>query len=483
MFSARQFFRVCWFRESSHRFDRLLNGGHAVENGLAQSRGTLGASLDVRRLGRSGAVAIITAIAAPILLMIVGFVADFAYASYINQRLARAADFATLGSVSQTAATEAGGYGDLLYMQQIGGLYWNANIAQLGVSGANFSLSVVSDGNGGAIATSTYNCRVPTFFAGILGFNNIPVSGTAKASAHPLVYVNYYILVDASQSMGIASTQADMNRLYNAMAATPDGGCVFGCHVQQNGKTQINENVARAASPPIQLRIDAAVQAVQAILSQAQSIAGVSKNIKFALYTIQEDPASPITLHPIAALSNDYVALTTAAGTINLGNNNGNGRGDTDYLNELAAFNTALTTAGILNNGSGASATSPLNYFFIITDGLADTYGPCHGFYYHCTSAIDPLNCLPLKSKGTVGILYTTYAPIWKNNNPAAGVLDQSYIDLVSQPGIDAQIRPNLQSCASSASTFFEAQYGPDIVTQMQALFQSTQAASARLSQ
>ena len=60
------------------------------------------------RIGRAGAVALVTALCAPVLVMIVGFVVDFSYASYINQRLARATDAATIGAVSQTAATAAG---------------------------------------------------------------------------------------------------------------------------------------------------------------------------------------------------------------------------------------------------------------------------------------------------------------------------------------------------------------------------------------
>ena len=61
-------------------------------------------------IGQAGAVAIITAVAAPALVTIVGFACDYGYASYINQRLARATDSGTLGSISQTAATTAGGY-------------------------------------------------------------------------------------------------------------------------------------------------------------------------------------------------------------------------------------------------------------------------------------------------------------------------------------------------------------------------------------
>ena len=436
-------------------------------------------------VGRAGAIAIVTAVCAPILVMIVGFVIDFGYASYINQRLARATDAATLGSVSQSAATAAGGYGDTTFLQQTGVNYFNANTAQLSLTGANFSLSVTSDGSGGVIATGSYTYNVPTFFAGILGINSIPVSGSARTTAHPLVYLNYYILVDASQSMGIASTASDMTRLFNLVISSGnqsggETGCVFGCHVPTGTQTVSNEALAHAASPPIQLRIDAAVQAIQSIITQAQVIAGTNKNIKFALYTIQEDPASSTTLHPIYALSNDYASLLTAAGNMNLGNNNSSGRGDTDYPTELTEFTTALTTSLILTNGSGVSATSPLNYFFIVTDGVQDTFSNGCGST-HCTGPMNPLSCLLLKTKGTVGVINTIYAPIWNNNDPSSNVLEPNYKALVDP--ISSQIKPALQGCATSANYYFEANYGPDIVNAMQTLFQSTQSSSARLTQ
>lgn len=303
--------------------------------------------------------------------------------------------------------------------------------------------------------------------------------------------------------MGIAATQADMDALYQRVVATNNGtisdypGCVFGCHVKQNRpdgtlQTYTNEYLAHSYGSKLTLRIDSAVSAIQSIISQAQTIAATTQNIKFGLYLIQEDPASSTTVRSITPKptgyilplsgfippSTDYAGLQTAASTIDLGNNNINGRGDSDFPNELTTFNAMLTTALTLTNGSGASATSPLNYFFIITDGVSDIYGPPCA-YGHCTNALDPSNCTPLKSKGTVGVIYTIYSPIWDSNKPSALKLDKSYSDLVSP--FSNQIKPSLQSCATSSDYYFEANDGPDIVAAMQALFLKTQPSSARI--
>ena len=443
------------------------------------------------KLGRAGAVAIVTAVCLPALVMIMGFVADFAYASYINQTLARATDNATVGSVSQTAATAAGGYGDTAYMQNYGVNIFNANVSRLPFTGINFNLAVASDGTGGVTATGTYNFNVPTFFGRMLGINTIPVSGTAATSARPLVYVNYYILVDTSQSMGIASTAADMTKLYNLVVANRSGsggevGCVFGCHVigmdqNQSNMVIIESNEALAHTNNVVLRIDAAVTAVKSIISQAQSIAATAQNIQFGLYTIQQDPtANPLLpsslIQTVASPTTNYNALQAAASTIDLGKNVAAGTGDTNFPSELTAFNTILTTSGVIANGTGASAASPLNYFLIVTDGLTDiACGPsCHS-----TSAFDPSTCTQLKNKGTVGVIYTIYNPIYYPNNSTT--LEGNYSSLVKNYA--SQIQPNLQSCASSSGFFFPANDGPDIITAMQTLFQQTQAASARITQ
>ena len=138
------------------------------------------------KLGRAGAVAIVTAVCLPALVMIMGFVADFAYASYINQTLARATDNATVGSVSQTAATAAGGYGDTAYMQNYGVNIFNANVSRLPFTGINFNLAVASDGTGGVTATGTYNFNVPDLLRPDAGYQHDPSqrNGSDVGPAH-----------------------------------------------------------------------------------------------------------------------------------------------------------------------------------------------------------------------------------------------------------------------------------------------------------
>ena len=128
----------------------------------------------------------------------------------------------------------------------------------------------------------------------------------SQATATMPTYINYYILVDASQSMGIAATATDMQNLYNRVVKYGAGtggeqGCVFGCHVPAykmccSGSTQAVSNEVLAHSPkdvngnyiygtPISLRIDSAISAIQNIINIAQTQAGATANIKFARFT------------------------------------------------------------------------------------------------------------------------------------------------------------------------------------------------------
>jgi len=291
--------------------------------------------------------------------------------------------------------------------------------------------------------------------------------------------------------MGIAATQVDMDALYNRVvqyknASNSDPGCVFGCHVkakiQGTNKIQnyTNEDLAHNLNsyygPRINLRIDAAISAIQSIIQTANKIAGTTKNIQFALYEIQLDPTNNNLITSVASMSSDYPALLSSALTIELGNNDSGGQGDSDFPNELAAFTKMLSSSGVVANGSGASATSPLNFVFIISDGLSDVNGSSH-----TTGAFNSSNCDAIKKVATVGTIYTTFSPIYKSNNQSAG-FDSDYVRLVQKftTGTD-QLSAGLAKCATDTSYAFQATDGPDIVSAMQSLFQRTQPSSARI--
>ena len=275
------------------------------------------------------------------------------------------------------------------------------------------------------------------------------------------------MVTDISQSMGLAATTAGQSQL-----ASLTGGCQFGCHVYQNGQsgTQPYETQAHAAG--IQLRIDVIRQATQNMIRTAQQLATSTPFISFGLYTLQggnnttdqygkKADGQPFTT--MASPSTSYTSLYATAGALDLGDNNGNGIGDTDYADAM----TALTST-VPSSGTGASG-SPQQFVVQMTDGVDDVWassfsncpsGTVGWNGSHCTMAFDPSTCTALKNKGvTVGVIYTTYLPI-----PGDG----AYEGLVA-PFVD-KLAPNLQSCASPG-WFYQASDANDIQVAINALF------------
>ncbi len=423
-------------------------------------------------VSRRANVTAIFSICGAILSMAVGFTIDFGYAVNINQRLNQAADTAVLAAVSVTAADASGGYANAIsqsHFYNFGMQSWAVNTTGIPIQ-VTPSLSVVANSSGGATATLTYSASVPTYFAGLIGINSIPISGKATATSKPLTYVRYYILVDISQSMGIGATTTDMQNLYNRVVQYGQGtggetGCVFGCHVAESTQTYSNEYLAHNMSPYITLRIDSASSAIDNIISSAISAENsTSPNIAVGLYTMNDYPSATVTqiFAPTTSLSS-YASVS-----ISLGNNTSSGVGDTDFTDQITNFTTNYLQA----QGTGASSSSPLNYVFLITDGLSDVSCTTGGYYGHCAAAFSPSLCQQMKSKATVGIIYTTYLPIYANNTPSNGY-EVAYKNLAA-PYVSS-IPSNLQACASSSSYYYEASDGPSISTGMQTLFQSSQ--------
>ena len=331
----------------------------------------------------------------------------------------------------------------------------------------------------------------------MIGIPIMPLTSQISASANPLTYVDYYIAVDVSSSMGIGSTAADMNALYartsaNGGGAFGEAGCVFGCHVYAPGQKgpKTNEQLAHLISPKINLRIDAAVAAIQNIISIAQSKSGTNKNIRIGLYALNHDPNNSSQYYTvISPPSSDYATLITLANQIELGNNQTDTIGDSDFQHELSSLSGVLPST----NGTGASAISPKNYVFLIGDGLADNNNLTSCFNSQnntCSKPIDPSFCNPLKPRATVGVIYTVYNPIFKNNDPNQGTqflfnfYVGSYVTVDSKGNVTSdQMATNLQACSTDPSKFyFKASDGPGINTAMTNLFAST-LQDARLTQ
>ena len=82
-------------------------------------------------------------------------------------------------------------------------------------------------------ATVTYTAASQNAFGPIFGVSQINMNGDAASSLTMGKYLDFYLLLDVSGSMGIPTTTAGQNQLAAISPDTKDqypGGCAFACH-------------------------------------------------------------------------------------------------------------------------------------------------------------------------------------------------------------------------------------------------------------
>jgi Flp pilus assembly protein TadG len=219
--------------------------------------GRLTALLRRFRSNSRGNVAVIFAIALVPLLTAVGAATDYSIANRIKAKMQSAADAAAVASISKNSAgylaaasmtgngavgaglTEANNIfcGNLNVPDATSGVGCNVPPSS-GFS--NLSLSGSSVTKTGIVLNSvvTFSASVPTVFTKVIGFQNLTVTGTSKATSSLPPYLDFYLMLDVSGSMGLPSTNDEQTRL---SAINPDdfsvypNGCTFACHFQSQG--------------------------------------------------------------------------------------------------------------------------------------------------------------------------------------------------------------------------------------------------------
>ncbi len=417
------------------------------------------------------------------MLGMIGLAVDYSVAVRVNSSLRAAADAAALAAArayvdeAPDNPTASLINAAIERAKQRGANLFNSNV---GPSAISPSVSIDLSVNGLKVtSTATYSGASPIYFNKIFGFRNVSLSGSATASLDTPIFQNFYVVIDNSQSMGIGATQDDMDALKDATQCQTncykngkkiadeemDTNCVFGCHAisdRQTGHvTQSNED---AASPLIKMRIDVVREATQKMLETTAAFS-LADHFQYALYTMQFDD-----LTTVAPLSNNYTSLKSAASGIRLGSV------DSDYLGGDSDLRLPLASLAqrLPQSGNGRSRATAKNYVFIMTDGVRDNLWPhdhdegldtpfC--FWKHCVYPFDDSWCQGLKTKGaTVIVLYTTYLPFPGEKRYDAWIAhDRQYNNGDGNNILDDSLS-NLKSCASSGY-FFQADYGPDIMT------------------
>jgi hypothetical protein len=311
----------------------------------------------------------------------------------------------------------------------------------------------------------------PTTVLAIMGKNTMTVTGSSTSVASMPLYMDFYLLLDNSPSMGVGATPADVATM---VANTPDS-CAFACHDTTNANNYYN----LAKSLGVVTRIDVLRDATQKLMDTARNVQTYNNQFRMAIYDFGAS-AQSAGLRALFPLSSSLSSAKTAAGNIDLMTVNGqndNNDQDTGFTNALPAIGNAISAPGAGTPGA------PQKYLFLVSDGVADENNPsgCSKPTTggRCQSPITPALCQSLKDRGIkIAVLYTTYLALptndWYNTWVApfnAGPFG---------PSPNSEIANNMKSCAT-AGLYFEVSPTQGISDAMNALFQKA-LANARIS-
>ncbi len=409
-------------------------------------------------LDRSGNFGITTALVAVPLIAAGGLALDITNAMLVRTELQNAADAAAVGAIADSSPAVAAAMamtsdGTVTIGQSDANkLFYGQASSDIQNIPVNVSAGVTRTGN---VVSSTVNfsANVPTTLSQIIGKTSIPVSGSASAQYQTATFMDFYMLLDNTPSMGIGATITDINK----MVANTSDKCAFACH----DSTTDNNYYNLASRLHVQTRIAVVGLATQSLTDTAKTNRVTPDQYRMAVYTFGKD-TSTIGLTNVSALSSDMAQVKNATGAVDLMSV----RGQSDNNDQDTSFDTMLTQLApiIGTGGSGKTTSDRQKVLFLVTDGVGDSYKPntctkptTGG---RCQEPLATAFCQPLKNQNIkIAILYTTYFPL-----PTNGWYNQWIAPFQSQIGT------NLQTCASPG-LYFEVSPTQGISDAMNALF------------
>jgi Flp pilus assembly protein TadG len=418
---------------------------------------------------RRAAVAPMFALVLIPLMAAIGSAVDYSIAARVRTQLLAAADAAVIGSVGKSsvalaaAATMssdgpvAGGAADATKI-------FSAEIT--GQTGYTLSSATATVTKTGSTVTSVINftAQVPTHFMGLFGISTVPVSGSSTAANSMPIFIDFYLLLDNTPSMGVGASTSDISTMVNN---TPDQ-CAFACHDLSNSNSYYN----LAKTLGVTMRIDVLRTATQKLMDTAASTAVFPNQFRMAIYTFGSS-AQNAGLTTIQSITSSMSTAKTSANAIDLMTTpyqNYADDTDTNFGDVLTDLNSAVPAPG-----TGVTASSPLKYVFFVSDGVGDravgspscsqptTNGsdPQTGqTYKRCQEPLNVSFCTTMKNRGiNIAVLYTTYLPLPTNGWYNTWIAPFS-----------SQIATNMQNCASPG-LYFEVSPSQGISDAMNALF------------
>jgi len=309
---------------------------------------------------------------------LLGAAIDLGSAYKQREQLLIAADSASLVAVSQgspgllaAAAMTADGPAPAAESEAVKAFYGEVNGQDAKLQ--PHATSIVT--KAGMVVTSTMDFTVdmPTHFLELFGLPWLTINGHATSVSGTPAFVDFYLLLDNSPSMGVAATPADIallkaNTLHTAADGEAPNGCAFACHESDYpGAAHCVGGVdcyTVAKNTSVTLRIDVLRQATQKLMDTAAVTASAPKQFRMAIDTFN------LTTQAISPLTANLAAAKADANAIDLMSVNFQGENN-DRFTDLGAALDA-TTLKVPSSDTGTDAAHTQKVVFLVTDGVTD---------------------------------------------------------------------------------------------------------------
>jgi Flp pilus assembly protein TadG len=406
---------------------------------------------------RSGNFGAVLALVMVPMAVALGAALDMGYALSVKTEVQGAADSAAVGALADQSAGMIAALtqdltGELTLAEADAANLVNANLQPKAKQYLKkTTIKIVR--NGSTISSRVeLVATVPTSFLGIIGRKTIDVKGVSEGSFVPATFVDFYLLLDNTPSMGLGATTSDISKLEAA-----NGGCAFACHDMSNA----NNAYLIAKSIGVKTRIEVVSDAAQKMMSTAKATRRYGNQYRMAVYSMGEKAENAV-LTKIADMSQNLSNVASDTAKIDLMTipyQNYNNDQQTDLVTSLTSLKTTMG-----KSGTGYSNSDRQKVLFLVSDGVEDVARPScikattNGT--RCQAPLDPTVCQAIKDNGvSIAVLYTTYQPIDNNG----------WYNQWIKP-FRSEIPTAMQTCATPG-LFFEVSPSQGIDEAMNALF------------
>ncbi|MES2906856.1 MAG: TadE/TadG family type IV pilus assembly protein [Pseudomonadota bacterium] len=294
-----------------------------------------------------------------------------------------------------------------------------------------------------AVKVDYYNV-MPTTLMNVVGIHEMQLSVTSTVSASQEKYVDFYLLLDVSGSMGIGATAAD-----RAILASTQN-CVFACHTTGGGSSGAT------------LRIDALKTATKNLINTVSENQTGMNHFRFGIYPFVRE------MVPLFNLSSDLNSARNAVDSLSTDAMTPYpyGSGGTMLETALQQMNSA-----VYSTGDGSSPSEAMSVVIFVTDGLTDDQtfngswsSPNPNNRIH---ALNSAACSPIKSRNILMMVLNVEYQYMDLSMP--GVIEDG-TQLIQTNAALPFVAPALQACASQG-LYFRADVPSEINHAMQSMF------------